>query len=664
MNGPEGFPKVAWAAGTFRPGMFEVRARAGLGRIGRLTTAHGVVETPALLPVVNASSLIITPQDRRDEFEASILMTNAYILWRGEDRERVLKEGVHQFLGFPGPIMTDSGAFQQHVYGHVDVSNKAIVEFQAAIGADLGVALDIFSEPDDSRSQAEAAVEETLKRAQEAVRHRGKMALAGTVQGGLFDDLRTRSAEGLSRLPLQIQAIGGVVPLMEAYRFADLTEVILASRRGLRPDRPIHLFGAGHPMVFGLAVLLGCDLFDSAAYAKYAYDGRMLTSWGTRRVRDLKHLACQCPACQDATPEALREDPSRVARHNLHVSFQEVQRVKQAIHEGRLWEHVERRSRAHPHLLEVLRVLARHVDYLEQFETLSDGSPFFMGPETIWRPVFHRFRQRVLRRYRSPGAKAALILPDGPRPYTRGYRRVLRDLFAEVDAHAVVKSPLGPVPIELDGVYPVTQSVFPATPGVEVLEAAEVFLQAFLRKGHFEFGLLWEGEESLEELRRRAPGSASGGEDLPRARAIADYQFGPKASDALFRGDVAFVTSKRTRRVRNVLVDGKHVLSLRASDGLYTLKWAGGERIHEAIAAPRLRVIVETETAPFNRQGRSVFAKFVTEADTDLRPGEEVLVVDQEDGLLAVGRALMNREEMLAFSVGPAVKVRQGSDQV
>ncbi|MFQ5919298.1 MAG: tRNA guanosine(15) transglycosylase TgtA [Thermoplasmata archaeon] len=655
---------MAWPAGPFGPRMFEVRARAGLGRIGRLTTPHGDLETPALLPVVNASSLIVTPQEMIEEFDASILMTNAYILGRGEDRDRVLREGVHKLLGFPGPIMTDSGAFQQHVYGKVDVSNEEIVKFQAAIGADFGTALDVFSEPDQSRSRAEAAVEETLKRVEEAVANRGKMALTGTVQGGVFGDLRTRSAEGISRLPLQVQAIGGVVPLMEAYRFADLAEVIIASRRGLRPDRPIHLFGAGHPMVFGLAVLLGCDLFDSAAYAKYAYDGRMLTAWGTRRVRDLRHLACRCPACRDATPEALREDPARVARHNLHVSFQEVQRVKQAIHEGTLWEHVERRSRAHPRLLEVLRVLERHVDYLEQFEKLSDGSPFFTGPETIWRPVFHRFRQRVLRRYRSPGAKAALILPEGSRPYTRGYRRVLHELFAEADAHAVVKSPLGPVPIDLDGVYPVAQSLFPADPGVEVLEAAEAFLQAFLRKGHFKFGLLWEGRETLEELRRRAPGSATGGEDLTRARAIADYQFGPEASDALLHGNVEFATSKRTHRVRNVHANGTHVLSLRASDGLYTLKWAGGQRIHTAIASPGLRVVVETDTAPFNRQGRSVFAKFVTEADPDLRPGEEVLVVDQEDALLAVGRTLMNREEMLAFSVGPAVKVREGSDQV
>jgi 7-cyano-7-deazaguanine tRNA-ribosyltransferase len=644
--------------------MFEITARAGLGRIRRLATAHGTVETPPLLPVLNPSSLIITPQEMKDEFHAPVLMTNAYILHRGEERDRALKEGVHGLLGFGGPVMTDSGAFQHHVYGTVDVPNAEIVKFQAAIGADLGVALDVFSEPDDSRARAEEAVDETLKRSEEAATLRGEMALTGTVQGGLFPDLRTRSAEGLSRLPLQVHAIGGVVPLMEAYRFADLAEVIVASRMGLRPDRPVHLFGAGHPMVFGLAVLLGCDLFDSAAYAKYAYDGRMMTAWGTRRVRDLKTVACQCPACVDATPEALREDPARLARHNLHVSYQEVDQIKQAIHEGTLWEHVERRSRAHPRLLEALRVLARHVDYLERFEKLADGSPFFTGPETLWRPIFHRFRRRVLERYRPPEAKAALILPDGRKPYTRSYRRILRDLFRRANAHAIVKSPLGPVPIELDEVYPVAQSVFPETPGVEALEATEAFLHAFLRKGHFAFGLLWEGQETLDEIGRRAPGSAAGNDNLHRARAVSDHQFGPEATDALFSGEVELVTSKRTRRIRNVLVDGAHILSLRAQDGLYTLKWKGGQRLHNAMESPRLRVVVETDAGAFNRKGRSVFAKFVLEADPELRPWEEVLVVDEEDELLAVGRALMNREEMLAFSVGQAVKVRKGSDQV
>lgn len=435
----------------------------------------------------------------------------------------------------------------------------------------------------------------------------------------------------------------------------------MASRRGLRDDRPVHLFGAGHPILFGLAVLLGCDLFDSAAYAKYAYDGRMITEWGTRHVEDLGHLDCRCPACADATAKDLVEDVARLARHNLHVSFREVDAVKQAIHDGHLWEHVERRCRAHPRLLEALKALRRHNDFLEEYERVSGGSAFYTGPETAWRPSFHRFRGRVLRRYRPPTAKGLLILPEARRPWGQAYRQVLERLWSQADAHAVVRSAFGPVPVELDGLYPVGQSVVPEDLDVETREASEVFLRAFLRRGDFPVGRLYEGEASLEELAARAPGRTDRDWHLLRARAVADYQFGPEATDALFDGEAELVTSRRTGKIRNVRVDGEHVLSLRASDGLYTLKLAGGRRLHDALAPPRLRVVVDADSAPFNREGKNAFAKFIVDADPDLRPWDEAVVVDEEDGFLAVGRVVLNRREMRAFSRGVAVRVREGS---
>ena len=104
----------------------------------------------------------------------------------------------------------------------------------------------------------------------------------------------------------------------------------------------------------------------------------------------------------------------------------------------------------------------------------------------------------------------------------------------------------------------------------------------------------------------------------------------------------------------------KHILSLRAEDGFYTLKAEGGRILHAGLLRPALRVIVETDTAEFNRQGKNVMAKFVVECDAGLRPFDECLVVDERDALVAVGRALMNREEMLAFDRGVAVQVREG----
>ena len=109
-----------------------------------------------------------------------------------------------------------------------------------------------------------------------------------------------------------------------------------------------------------------------------------------------------------------------------------------------------------------------------------------------------------------------------------------------------------------------------------------------------------------------------------------------------------------------MIVDGRHVLSMRAHDGLFTLRAEGGKVLHRAFPKPALRVIVEADTAEFNRQGKNVFARFVAEADPGLRPGDEVLVVDPEDRLAAVGQALLNPEEMIAFERGLAVHVREG----
>ncbi|OYT58709.1 tRNA-guanine(15) transglycosylase, partial [Euryarchaeota archaeon ex4484_178] len=104
----------------------------------------------------------------------------------------------------------------------------------------------------------------------------------------------------------------------------------------------------------------------------------------------------------------------------------------------------------------------------------------------------------------------------------------------------------------------------------------------------------------------------------------------------------------------------EHVASLRAEDGFFTLRIGGAKRLHQRFKAPKLRVVVSDESSEFNRAGKNVFAKFVKNMDDALRPGDEVLVVDEDDNLLAVGRTLMNRLEALSFQRGMCVKVREG----
>ena len=134
--------------------MFEIRERDGLARIGLLETGHGRVATPTLAPVVNPNRPIIPPGDLATRFGAQILITNAYILGKSPARDSIVRDGIHAFLGFPGAVMTDSGAFQSHVYGDVDVTNAEVVGFQKAIRTDFGTMLDVFSEPDHDSTRA------------------------------------------------------------------------------------------------------------------------------------------------------------------------------------------------------------------------------------------------------------------------------------------------------------------------------------------------------------------------------------------------------------------------------------------------------------------------------------------------------------------------------
>src|SRR5256885_15607718 len=157
--------------------MFEVRERDGLARIGILETEHGRGATPTLAPVVNPTRPIIPPRDLATRFGAQILITNAYILGKSPGRDAIVRVGIHQFLGFPGAVMTDSRAFQSHVCGDVDVTNAEVMAFQKAIHADFGTMLHVFSEPGHDHNRAPNAVDETLRRAQEPATLREDMAL-------------------------------------------------------------------------------------------------------------------------------------------------------------------------------------------------------------------------------------------------------------------------------------------------------------------------------------------------------------------------------------------------------------------------------------------------------------------------------------------------------
>ncbi|ELY70950.1 tRNA guanosine(15) transglycosylase TgtA [Natrinema versiforme] len=444
---------------------FEVRDTDAGGRIGELTVprADATVETPALLPVINPNLDTISPRRLADEFGAEILITNSYII-HGDDtlRERALEEGLHDLLDFPGAIMTDSGSFQLSEYGEIDVTTEEILDFQHEIGSDIATPVDIPTPPDVSRDRAESDLETTQERLEIAeATDTGEMLVSAPVQGSTYPALRERAGSHAEGTALDVFPVGAVVPLMNDYRYDDMIDVVAAAKRGLGADAPVHLFGAGHPMMFALAVAMGCDLFDSAAYALYARDDRYLTVRGTRALDDLDYLPCSCAVCTEHSPAELRALPdaereTELAAHNLHVTFAEIRRIKQAIRAGNLMELVEQRARAHPTMLDGYRTLLDHADQLERSDPVSKSAFFYTSHESARRPEVVRHHQR-LERLSVPDS---LLLTEGDAP--RG---------DEFDDSWRVEPPFGPFPRALSRSYPLTAEV-PDRTDRAALEAA------------------------------------------------------------------------------------------------------------------------------------------------------------------------------------------------
>ena len=429
---------------------FELRHGDALGRIGALTVprAGQTVETPALLPVINPNIETVAPARLEREFGAEILITNSYIIRSTDDvRERALDEGLHDMLDFSGAIVTDSGSFQLAEYGDIDVTTREILEFQHAIGSDVATPVDVPTPPDASREQTESDLDTTEQALADAeVVDTGEMLVNAPVQGSTHLDLREAAARHADATALDVFPVGAVVPLMNDYRYADVVDVVAAAKRGLGSDAPVHLFGAGHPMMFALAVAMGCDLFDSAAYAIYARDDRYLTVRGTTHLDDIDYFPCECPVCTTHSPDEIRstadgERERLLAEHNLHVSYGELRRIKQAIREGNLLELVETRARGHPSMLDGYRALLDHAAQIERHDPASKGSFFYCSAESARRPEVGRHHDRLGRL----DAPDRLLLTEGNAPSG--------DHF---DAAWRLLPPFGPVPRALSETYPFT----------------------------------------------------------------------------------------------------------------------------------------------------------------------------------------------------------------
>ena len=247
--------------------VFEIAEKDGAGRIGKLRTAHGVVETPTLVPVINPHVPVVSTDDlKKVGFE--IFITNAYLLFKDEKlREYVLEKGIHYALNWDRAIMTDSGAYQLMIYGDVEISNLEVIDFQSKIGVDVGVILDVPIYK-GSKTYRKKFIDETIRRAEEAynagyVSSDSETIWVGPIHGVPFTELLEYSVEQMTRFPFGMYAVGSIVPLMESYQLIQLVKSAVVVKDKLPSRYPVHLFGAGHPSTFALFVLLGFDTFDS-----------------------------------------------------------------------------------------------------------------------------------------------------------------------------------------------------------------------------------------------------------------------------------------------------------------------------------------------------------------------------------------------------------------
>ena len=454
--------------------MIEILQKDLLARRARFRTKTSLVETPAFVPVVHPTKELISPRRMYDEFDCKIIITNAYLLSKSG-----LEKPVHDVLNYPGTIMTDSGAYQLLIYGDVDTSPEQIIQFQETIESDIAVILDVPTGGYASQEEAEATVAETLHRARNSIAHRKdpNILWVGPIQGGTYPELVKQSALEISKLDYPIVAIGSPTQLMEQYQYDKLVDLIMAAKSNVPSNKPVHLFGAGHPMIFPLIVALGCDLFDSAAYALFAQQDRILTPEGTYRLEELHEQFCTCATCTKYTITEIKQLPKPertqvLAEHNLRICQHEIKRIRQAIIEGRLWRLIETRLNSHPSLVNAMHAVLKYQRTLEAFSPITKKRAVFITSRwSLCQPEITRHYQRMSSYTPSPSSRNALLLFSAPqtRPYQNSkefkrfiqqYQRSSSKLMYTFDIMFV--SPFfGLVPLELSTFYPLAQNELP-----------------------------------------------------------------------------------------------------------------------------------------------------------------------------------------------------------
>lgn len=356
---------------TVRAQCFESLGSDGLtqARLGSVRTAHGSFETPAFLPVGTQGTVkTLTPRDL-EEAGAEIILSNAYHLYVRPGADIMEQAGgLHRFMGWQRPILTDSGGYQvfslssmreisdEGVWFHsyfdgrkIFLSPEIVVEFQKTLGSDIAMVLDECPPPNCSREQIQRALDQTITWAERSknAHQSGEQLLFGIVQGGQFLDLRRQSLERTVEIGFDGYALGGVSVGEEH----DVIESVVRATASLMPkDSPRYLMGVGTPKDLFMGVEAGFDMFDCVNPTRYGRNGSAFTSEGRLVIRNGKYACdqkpvdehCNCYACSNFSRSYIRHlincneilGVRLLSHHNVHFFLSLMKKMRRAIAEG------------------------------------------------------------------------------------------------------------------------------------------------------------------------------------------------------------------------------------------------------------------------------------------------------------------------------------------
>ena len=362
------------AAVTYELIKTDTRTRTRARR-GRVTTPHGVIETPVFMPVGTAATVKAMRPEEIKELGAEIILSNTYHLYLRPGHEVVKAAGgLHRFMNWDRPILTDSGGFQVFSLGamrkikeeggefrsHIDGSKHMLspeksMEIQNALGSDIIMAFDECAPYPADRDYVKNSLERTtrwLKRCRDYHKNTEKQSLFGIMQGGMYKDLRAESAKQIVDLDLPGYAIGGLSvgePKEIMYDIMDDCVELLPK------EKARYLMGVGSPDCLFEGVERGIDMFDCVLPTRIARHGMAMTSQGRVNIKNAKHERdftpldpnCSCYTCRNYSKAYLRHlfkadeilSSMLMTNHNLHFLVNTMKNIRKSIEEDRFLEY-------------------------------------------------------------------------------------------------------------------------------------------------------------------------------------------------------------------------------------------------------------------------------------------------------------------------------------